>query len=217
MLVKPFAVEQALYKMLVASFIDQLNRLAGQEDEQSRCFLTMILKLRMLNSHILCVQDRLKMILDDEQNIANLQSAVADSTNDEANINRDICVRLIELMHAMKEAEKAEKGITSAEGMFRHFQNALAAAEDYGNDVTDWVAAAGHDMPSSKVLKARDVIRKWFKNASDTKLVIFTQFRAMTKIFWHMCKKEGWLFTMVGPFLSILIYTPQSDICAFYS
>ena len=107
-LVKPFAIERALYKMLVASFIDQLNSQAGQEEEQSRSFLTMILKLRMLNSHIICVQDRLKMMLDDEQNMATLQSAVADSTSNEADINRDIFVRLEELMHATKQAKKAE-------------------------------------------------------------------------------------------------------------
>lgn len=216
-LVKPFAIERALYKMLVASFIDQLNSQAGQEEEQSRSFLTMILKLRMLNSHIICVQDRLKMMLDDEQNMATLQSAVADSTSNEADINRDIFVRLEELMHATKQAKKAEKSNTSAEGMFRDFSRALAAAEDYDNDVTDWIAAAGHDMPSSKVLKTRDVIREWFRDAPDTKLVIFTQFRAMTRIFWHMCKTEGWVVTMVGPLLSILIFTQQAKICAIYS
>ena len=101
--------------------------------------------------------------------------------------------------------------------MFRDFSRALAAAEDYDNDVTDWIAAAGHDMPSSKVLKTRDVIREWFRDAPDTKLVIFTQFRAMTRIFWHMCKTEGWVVTMVGPLLSILIFTQQAKICAIYS
>lgn len=199
-LVKPFAIEQAIYKMLVTSFIDQLNSLADQEDEQSRCFLTMLLKLRMLNSHILCVQERLKMILDDDKNLAILQSAVADSTSDEADINRDIYVRLEELMHATKQARRSEKRIKSAEGMFRNYENTRAtAADDYSDDVTDWMAAAGHEMPSSKVQKTRDVIQEWFKDAPDTKLVIFTQFRAMTNIFYHMCKKEGWSCAMVRP------------------
>jgi len=217
MLVKPFAIEQTLYKMLVTSFIDQLNSLADQEEEQSRCFLTMLLKLRMLNSHILCVQDRLKMILDDDKNLAILQSSVADSTNDEANINRDIYVRLEELMHATKQARKSERGNKSAEGMFRNYENTRATADNSIDDATDWMAAAGHEMPSSKFLKTRDVIREWFKAAPDTKLVIFTQFRAMTHIFYHMCKKEGWACAMVASFLSSLIYAQQTDIYAIYS
>ncbi|QGA14166.1 hypothetical protein EYB26_001819 [Talaromyces marneffei] len=194
-LVNPFVIEQALYKMLVTSFIDQLNRLANQQDEQSRCFLTMLLKLRMLNSHILCVQDRLKGILSDGKNMAKLQIAVADCSDDEANINRDIYVLLEELVKATKQAKESQKSqerMTSVESMLENF---LATADNPHNDSMDWMADAGHDMPSSKVLKTRDTIRKWFKDGSATKCVIFTQFRDMTKIFANMCTKEKWAFT----------------------
>lgn len=36
-----------------------------------------------------------------------------------------------------------------------NFENTLAAAEDYSNDATEWIALAGHDMTSSKGLKTQ--------------------------------------------------------------
>lgn len=217
-LVKQFAIEQAVYKMVVNSFIGQMNVLASKEDEQSRCFLTMLLEVRMLNSHILCVQKRLKTILDDDKNMELLQSAVADSPNDEANINRDIYVRLEELMHATKQARRsAKKRVLSPEGMFRNFETTVASADEYCDDISDWMAAAGNEMPSSKVLKTRDVIREWFKDEPDTKLVIFTQFRVMTHIFYHMCKKEGWACAMVCPVPVNSFLSGKTDIYTIYS
>jgi ERCC4-related helicase len=105
-------------------------------------------------------------------------------------------------MYATNKDKKSEKRIFSPEDMLRNFENTLATEDDYNDDATDWMAVAGNSMPSSKVLKTRDVIREWFKDATDTKLVIFTQFRAMTHIFYHMCKKEGWACAMVRQFLS---------------
>lgn len=69
--------------------------------------------------------------------------------------------------------------------------------DDLSGASIDWVAAVGGTMPSSKVLHTRDIIRKWFEDAADTKIVIFTQFRAMATIFSQMCLKEEWAYTMV--------------------
>lgn len=60
------------------------------------------------------------------------------------------------------------------------------------------MSIAGHLMPSAKVTKVREIIREWLREAPDTKVVIFTQFRVMAGVFGSMCIEENWSYTCVS-------------------
>jgi hypothetical protein len=69
--------------------------------------------------------------------------------------------------------------------------------EEEDEDDVDWVSYAAGLMPSAKLTRTRQFIRQWMTEAPDTKVVIFTQFRAMATIFSNMCSKEKWGYTLV--------------------
>ncbi|KAH8705435.1 SNF2 family N-terminal domain-containing protein [Talaromyces proteolyticus] len=67
---EPSLIEEALYNMVATQFIDTFNSMAGTEEQvgQNRCFLTMLMRLRMCNSHPLIIQEILKLILRKDRN-----------------------------------------------------------------------------------------------------------------------------------------------------
>ncbi|KAE8147933.1 SNF2 family N-terminal domain-containing protein [Aspergillus avenaceus] len=61
--------ERAIYNAIIDAFFEVINGLANKKNsryKQYRCFLTMILKLRMFSSHILTAQDIVKKLLSGE-------------------------------------------------------------------------------------------------------------------------------------------------------
>lgn len=312
--VKPLAIEKTLYTMLTDFFIDGINCMASNNDQeaQNRCFLTMILKLRMLNSHLLCVQDILKKMLTVDANLYQLKIAVPENAGDETDTNREIFTSICKLVSAGKRAKgdiesshsrplsrqfldlirtlmsndnleecqermkcvgceeisaevyvtacmhlicdeclqtlresnplndskvvcpicmnkervvtegfsgnpgflaiqlgmvgaknremgdkKKAKQKSSQSAKNNLFMKVFENADESGRAEIDWVKVAGEKIPSSKVTQTRDLIRKWISEDSATKIVIFTQFRAMAAIFSGMCKQENWAHTMV--------------------
>lgn len=71
-------MEKMIYEMIQDLHTGCINAMAssGDQQQQCRCSLVMLLKLRMCNSHPLIVQDILKILLDDDENIAKLISIV---------------------------------------------------------------------------------------------------------------------------------------------
>jgi SNF2 family DNA or RNA helicase len=106
--VKPLAIEKALYDMTKDFYIDGINCIASSNNQeaQNRCFLTMILKLRMLNSHPLCVQDILKKLLAVDANLAKLKSLLVEHTDDETDCSGQIFSLIQKLVLAAKQAKK---------------------------------------------------------------------------------------------------------------
>jgi SNF2 family DNA or RNA helicase len=107
--------------------------------------------------------------------------------------------------HAMptkKKNSRLKKHLTNAKKTFggNPFTNSSGDGdeEDESDEAPDWLATAGHLMPSAKVTQVQDIIRGWLQEAPDTKVVIFTQFRVMAEIFGSMCTKEGWGYGLVG-------------------
>ncbi|KFY43882.1 hypothetical protein V495_03733 [Pseudogymnoascus sp. VKM F-4514 (FW-929)] len=47
-------------------------------------------------------------------------------------------------------------------------------------------------LPSSKAIALKSQILRWIHEAPDDKILIFTQFRMMTRIVGLICEKEGW-------------------------
>ncbi|OKL57866.1 hypothetical protein UA08_06536 [Talaromyces atroroseus] len=312
--VKPLAIEKALYNMIKDFFIDGINCIASSNDQeaQNRCFLTMLLKLRMLNSHLLCVQDILKKLLAIDVNLAELQSVLTANSENETDCSQQIFSVIHGLVMTGKQAKKPRAPATPLTAQFlkRVFEwmnnenqeecqtrmkcarcDALAArtrvtscmhlicedcfqylkesdsswsskivcpvctdkntvdTEDFDMDPSilslrlgymcaksrengskkkpkkkisasatnslfmsvfeenadefnrradiDWLKAEGEDMPSSKVIQTRDLIHKWMAEDPETKIVIFTQFRAMASIFGGMCRREKWAYVML--------------------
>ncbi|KAE8354396.1 SNF2 family N-terminal domain-containing protein [Aspergillus coremiiformis] len=61
--------ERVIYDAIVDAFFEMINGFASKENHkirQYRCFLTMILKLRMFSSHILTAQDIVKSVLSED-------------------------------------------------------------------------------------------------------------------------------------------------------
>ncbi|OJD16287.1 hypothetical protein AJ78_03538 [Emergomyces pasteurianus Ep9510] len=56
----------------------------------------------------------------------------------------------------------------------------------------NWVEYAGHLMPGSKLTAISSHLEEWFKNCTQSKVVIFTQFLDMASILGSMCKNRGW-------------------------
>lgn len=81
--IEPLATEKAIYKMIENLYIGNVNAMAsiGDQEQQFRCFLVMLLKMRMCNSHPLIVQDLLKILMDDDENVAKLVSLVPENAD----------------------------------------------------------------------------------------------------------------------------------------
>jgi hypothetical protein len=81
--IKALAVEKMIYEMIQEMYINNINSMApnGNQQQQFRCFLVMLLKLRMCNSHPLIVQDILKVLLDDDENVMKLISIVPENAD----------------------------------------------------------------------------------------------------------------------------------------
>ncbi|KAJ5310150.1 uncharacterized protein N7443_002611 [Penicillium atrosanguineum] len=74
-------------------------------------------------------------------------------------------------------------------------------SEDSSTD--DWIPLIeeyhlGATWLGSKMTKVRDIIRKWLLDDKDTKIVIFTHFRASLRILEMICKEEKWLYQKIS-------------------
>ncbi|KAJ6019665.1 hypothetical protein N7522_001732 [Penicillium canescens] len=75
-LLEPNPAETYLYERMHQFFINMLNGLVSDKGKQFKCFLTMILKLRMFTSHILAAQDIVKRVIDQAGVIQKLKHLV---------------------------------------------------------------------------------------------------------------------------------------------
>ncbi|KAL1981129.1 hypothetical protein VTN96DRAFT_3063 [Rasamsonia emersonii] len=94
--------------------------------------------------------------------------------------------------HARSQKKKAARNIFNSNN---HDEEDDGDESNEADETKDWMAIAGHLMPSAKVTKVREIIREWLHEAPDTKVVIFTQFRVMATIFGSMCIQEDWGYT----------------------
>ncbi|PLN85974.1 P-loop containing nucleoside triphosphate hydrolase protein [Aspergillus taichungensis] len=93
--------ERAIYERIVDWFLKNMNDLAEVEDSkltQSRCFLTMVLVLRMFCSHILNTQKIVKRLLSGPftQELRNI-------SNNESTVSQDTSNKIIAWLLAMKK------------------------------------------------------------------------------------------------------------------
>ncbi|KAI9852139.1 MAG: hypothetical protein M1838_001763 [Thelocarpon superellum] len=55
-----------------------------------------------------------------------------------------------------------------------------------------WMNQSGDLLPSAKTIALKAQILDWMKDGPNDKIIIFTQWRLMTKIIERMCRDEGW-------------------------
>ena len=96
----------------------------------------------------------------------------------------------------MSKRRKLEKQ-PSQYGMFRAPSNSTAdnssdISSSKENDQEDWMEIIGSNMPGSKINKTRDIIKKWFQDEDDAKVVIFSEFQNSIKLLKWMCEREKW-------------------------
>ncbi|OQD86592.1 hypothetical protein PENANT_c007G01402 [Penicillium antarcticum] len=68
--------EAYLYERMHQFFLEMINGLVRDRGKQFKCFLTMVLKLRMFTSHLLVVQDIVKRIINQPGVIENMKHLV---------------------------------------------------------------------------------------------------------------------------------------------
>ncbi|ETN42213.1 uncharacterized protein HMPREF1541_04154 [Cyphellophora europaea CBS 101466] len=56
----------------------------------------------------------------------------------------------------------------------------------------DWLSMPGPVLHSTKVIAAIDKMEKWFEADPETKVLVFSQWRALIKIFMLVCREKKW-------------------------
>jgi hypothetical protein len=126
------ATEKMIYEMIKDLYISSINSMAplGDQERQFRCFLVMLLKLRMCNSHPLIVQDLLKILLDDDENVAKLISLVSENA-DETDPDRTIVGLLQGLRIAGENLDAGQRSPTGTLNTdFRKFLQNLQSTDN---------------------------------------------------------------------------------------
>lgn len=59
-------------------------------------------------------------------------------------------------------------------------------------DEVDWIGQPGRILPSAKTVACKAQILAWLSEASDCKIIVYTQFLPMIRIMGRVCQGEGW-------------------------
>ncbi|KAH0834326.1 DNA repair helicase rad5,16 [Fonsecaea pedrosoi] len=90
-------------------------------------------------------------------------------------------------------AKLTQKATGGARGAgFRHGSDTLDDNSEGEEEDLDWLEAGGDLLPSAKLLAAKAAILNWKKRDEGQKVLVYTQFLGLGKIFSKVCSAEGW-------------------------
>lgn len=80
----------------------------------------------------------------------------------------------------------------------------------------DWIPTLGEfqlgaTFLGAKLTRARDIMKNWFQESGDNKVLVFTHFLDSVRLLEWMCQREGWNYTMVRNLLSLLLTNKDSE------
>lgn len=62
----------------------------------------------------------------------------------------------------------------------------------------DWITLFGRSMPGAKFDAITSQVKKWFKEDSTAKIVIFTQYVNSTRMLKYLCEENNWQYSQVS-------------------